>query len=100
MHRLDLYPLVCTIILEDVTKQSRIHDITNVDDFLENNAHLQGVPADVLQVCAQLAEGATCSQTRGAAIALANELAVASLSDDPGTLVPDPLIQWPVQVSH
>ena len=53
-----------------------------------------------MSVCAQLAEEATSSQTGGAAEALANQLAGASLSDDPGAVVPDPLIKWPVQVSH
>ena len=45
VHRLDLFPLVCTIISGDVTRQHAIHDIANVVDFLENNAHLQRVPA-------------------------------------------------------
>ena len=58
------------------------------------------MPADILSVCAQPPEEATSSQTGGAAEALANRLAEASLSDDPGALVPDPLIQWLVQVSH
>ena len=53
VHRLDLFPLVCTIISGDVTRQHAIHDIANVVDSLENNAHLRGVPADVMQVCAQ-----------------------------------------------
>ena len=39
IHRSDLYPLVCTIISGDVTKQNTIYDIANVVDFLENNAH-------------------------------------------------------------
>ena len=69
-------------------------------DFIDNNAHLKCVPADVLQVCAQPAEEATSSQTGGASEALANELAEASLSDDPRAVVPHPLIEWPVQVSH
>ena len=43
VHRSDLYPLVCTIISGDVPKQNDIHDIANVVDLLENNAHLQGV---------------------------------------------------------
>ena len=99
VHGSDLYPLVRTIISRDVTKQNEMHDIANVVDFLENNAHLQGVPEDVLQVCAQLAEEATIRQRGEASEALANQLAEASLSD-PGAVVPDLLIQWPVQVSH
>ena len=53
VHRSDVYPLVCTIIFGDVTKQNAIHDIASVVDFQEDNAHLQGVPADILQMCAQ-----------------------------------------------
>ena len=97
--RSDLYPLVCTIISGDVTEQNTIHYIANVVDFLQNNAHLQGVPADILQVCAQPPEEATNSRTGGASEALANQLAEVSLSD-PRAVVLDPLIQWPVQVSH
>ena len=92
MHKSDLCPLVSTVISGDVTKQRGIHNIANVDDFLENNAQLQGVPADVLQVCAQLAEETTSSQTGGAAEELAHQLADTSLSDDPGAVVPDSLI--------
>ena len=46
----DLYPLVCTIISSDVARQHAINDIANVTDFFQNNAHLQGVPADVMHV--------------------------------------------------
>ena len=46
----DLYPLVCRIISGDVARQHAIHDTANVTDFLQNNAHLQGVTADVMQM--------------------------------------------------
>ena len=63
--------------------------------FLQNNAHLQGVPADVMQV----QEDATTSLTGGTVEMLAKQLAEASLSD-PEAVVQDPLISWPVQVSR
>ena len=91
------YLLVCTIISGDVTRQHAINDIANVTDFLENNAHLQGVRADIMQVCAQPQEEATTIQTGGASEMLANRIAEASLSD-PEAVVQDPLILWPVQV--
>ena len=50
IHKSDLYPLVCAIILGDVTHQHAINDIANVTDFLQNNTYLQGVSADVIQV--------------------------------------------------
>ena len=50
IHKSDLYPLVCTIISGDVTRQPAINDIANLTDFLENNAHLQGKPANIMQV--------------------------------------------------
>ena len=59
IHKSDLYPLVCTIIPGDVTRQHAIKDIANVTDFLQNNAHLQGVLADIMQV----QEDAITSQT-------------------------------------
>ena len=99
VHRSDLYPLVCTIISGDVTRQHAIHDIANVVDFMGNNAHLQGVPADIMQVCAQPKEESTTSQRGGASETLAIRLAEASLFD-PQAVVQDPLIQWPVRVSH
>ena len=68
-------------------------------DFLENNAHLQGVPADIMHVCAQPQEEVTTSRTRGASETLAIRLVEASLSDLEA-VVQDPLIKWPVQVSH
>ena len=52
-----------------------------------------------MQVWAQPQEEATSSRTWGASETLAIQLAKASLSD-PEAVVPDPLIQWPVQVSH
>ena len=63
--------------------------------FLQNNAHLQGVPADVMQV----QEDTTTTLTRGTVETLAKQLAEASLSD-PEAVVQDPPISWPVQVSH
>ena len=87
VHKSDLYPLVCTIILGDVARQHAINDIANVTDFLQNNAHLQGVSADVMQV----QEDATTSLTGGTVETLAKQLAEASLSD-PEVVVQDPLI--------
>ena len=87
IHKSDLYPLVCTIISGDVTRQHAINDIANVIDFLQNNAHLRGVQADVMQV----QEDATTSRTGGAVETLAKRLAKSSLSD-PEALVQDPLI--------
>ena len=75
VHRSHVYPLVCTIISGDVTKHNDIHDISNVVDFLENHAHLRGVPADILQVCAQPQEEVATSQAGGASETLANRLA-------------------------
>ena len=77
IHKSDLYPRVCTIILGDVTRQHAINDIANVTDFLQNNAHLQGVPDDVMQV----QEDTTTCATGGAAETLADKFAEASLSD-------------------
>ena len=57
----ELYPLVCAIISGNVACEHAINDIANVTDFLQNNAHLQGVPADVMQV----QEDATTSLTGG-----------------------------------
>ena len=54
IHKSDLY-----IMSGDVARQHAINDIANVTDFLKNNAHLQGVPADVMQV----QEDATTSLT-------------------------------------
>ena len=95
VQRSDLYPLVCTIISGDVTKQHAIHDIAKVVDFLENNAHLQGVPAYILQVCAQPQEEATSTRIGGASKTLAMQHAEASLFDLEA-VVPDPLIHWPL----
>ena len=95
IHKSDLCPLVCTIISGDVARQHAINDIANMTDFLQNNAHLQGVPADVMLV----QEDATTSRTRGAVETLAKQLAEASLSD-PEAVVQDPLISWLVQVSR
>ena len=50
-------------------------------------------------MCAQPSEEATSSPTGGASEALANRLEEAALSD-PEAVVFDPLIQWPVYVSH
>ena len=36
LHKSDLYPLVCTIISGDVTRQHAIHDIAKGVNFLEN----------------------------------------------------------------
>ena len=91
----DLYPLVCTIILGDVGRQHAINDIANVTAFLQSNAHLQGVPADVMQV----QKDATTSRTGRTVETLEQQLAVASLSDSE-VVVQDPLITWPVQVSR
>ena len=77
IHKYDLYPLVCTIISGDVTRQHAINDIANVTFFLQNNAHLQGVPADVMQV----QEDATTSRRGGAVETLAERLAKVSLPD-------------------
>ena len=79
----------------DVTRQHAINDIANVTHFLQNYAHLQGVPADVMQV----QEDATTSRTGGTVETLAKQLAEAYLSD-PEAVVQDPLISWPVQVSR
>ena len=54
----------------------------------------------MLQVCAQPAHKATNSRAGGAAEDVANQFAEATLLDDPRAVVPDPLILWPVQVSH
>ena len=83
----DLYPLVCTIISGDVARQHAVNDIANVTDFLQNNAHLQGEPADVMQV----QEDATTSLTGGTVETLEKKLAEASLFD-PEAVVQDPLI--------
>ena len=64
-------------------------------DFLQNNAHLQGILADVMQV----QEDATTSQTGGTVETLAKQLAEASLSDHEA-VVQDPLILWPEHVSR
>ena len=64
-------------------------------DFLKNNAHLQGVPADVMQV----QEDATTSLAGGTVETLEKQLAEASLTD-PEAVVQYPLITWPVQVSR
>ena len=61
IHKSDLYPLVCTIISGDVSRHHAINDIANVTDFLQNNAHLLGVPADVMQE----QEDAATSRTGG-----------------------------------
>ena len=98
LHKSDLYPLLCTIISGDVTRQHAINDIANVTDFLENSAHLQGAPADIMRVCALPHEEKTTGRTRGASETLANRLAEAYLSG-PEAVVQDPLILWPVQVS-
>ena len=95
VHRFDLYPLVCTIISGDVTRHNAIRDISNVVDFPEINAHLQGLPADI---CAQPQEEVIRSRAGGASKKLAMQLAETSLSN-PEAVVPKPLIQWPVQVS-
>ena len=52
-----------------------------------------------MQVCAQPQEEATSSRTWGASERLAIRLAEASLADREA-VVQNPLIQWPVQVSH
>ena len=87
----DLYPLVCTIISGDVARRHAINDIANVTDFLQNNAHFQGVPADVMQV----QEDATTSLTGRTVETLEQQLAEASLND-PEAVMQDPLITWPV----
>ena len=91
----DLYPLVCTIISGDVARQHAVNDIANVTDFLQNNAHLPGVPADVMQV----QEAATTSLTGTTVETLEQQLADASLTN-PDVVMHDPLITWPVQVSR
>ena len=95
IYKSDLYPLVCTIISGDVARQHAMHDSANVTDFLQNAAHLQGVPADVMQV----QEGATTSLTRGTVETLEQQLAGVSLTD-PEAVLQDPLITWSVQVSR
>ena len=87
----DLYPLVCTIISGDVACQHAVNNIANVTDFLQNNAHLQGVPADVMQV----QEDATTSLAGRTVDTLEQELAEASLTD-PEAVMQDVLITWPV----
>ena len=62
---------------------------------LTNNTHLQGVPADVMQV----QEDATTNLTRRAVETLEQQLAEASLTD-PIVVMQDPLITWHVQVSR
>ena len=52
VHCSDLYPLVCKVILGDVQKKVEVEDVLNVNGFLENNAHMQGVPQDVMWVYA------------------------------------------------
>ena len=69
--------------------------LQNVTGFLQNNAHLQGVPADVMQV----QEDATTSLTGRSVETLEQQLGESSLSD-PEVVVQDPLISWPVQVSR
>ena len=64
-----------------------MNDIANVTGFLQNNAHLQGVPADVMQV----QEDATTSLTGRTVETLAKKLAEASLSDHEAVMQ-DPLI--------
>ena len=91
----DLYPLVCTIISGDVARQHAVNDIANVTVFLQNNAHLQGGPADVMQV----QEDATTSLTGRTVETLEQELVEASLTN-PDVLMQDPLITWLVQVSR
>ena len=91
----DLYPLVCTIISGDIACQHAVNDIANVTDFLQNNAHLQGVPADVMQV----QEDATTSLSGTTVETLEQQLAEASLTD-PDVVMQDPLITWPMQVSR
>ena len=91
----DLYPHVCAIISGDVARQHAINDIANVTDFLQNNAHLQGVTADVMQV----QEDATTSLTGGSVETLAKQLAQTSHSDHEA-VVQDPLFSWSVQVSR
>ena len=91
----DLYPLVFTIISGHVARQHAINDIANVTGFLQNNAHLQGVPADVMQV----QEDTTTSLTGETVETLEKQLAEASLTD-PEAVMQDPLITWLVQVSR
>ena len=95
VHKTDLYPLVCTIISGNVALQHAINDIANVTGFLQNNAHLQGLPADVMQVH----EDASTRLTWRTVETLAKQLAEASLSDLEA-VVQDPQISWPVQVSR
>ena len=90
-----VYPLVCTIISGDVARQHAVKDIADVTDFLQNNAYLQGVPADVMQV----QEDATTSPTERTVETLEQQLGEASLTD-PDVVMLDPLITWPVQVSR
>ena len=71
IHKSDIYPVVCTIISSDVTRKHAINDITNMTEFLQNNAHLHGVPANVMQV----QEDAATSRTGGTAETLAERLA-------------------------
>ena len=91
----DLDPLVCTIISGDVARQHAVNDIANVTDVLQYNAHLQGVPKDVMQV----QEDATTSLTGKTVETLEQLLAEASLTD-PNVVMQDPLITWPVLVSR
>ena len=86
----DLYPLVCTIIFGDVAHQHAVNDSANVTDFLQNNAHLQGVPADVMQV----QEAATTSLAGTTVETLEQQLADASLTN-PDVVMQDPLITCP-----
>ena len=69
-----------------------MNDFVDADEFLKNNAYLQGVPAHVLQVCTQISQE-TGREAQGALEMLSKKLENVSIQDDPETVLREPLLQ-------